>query len=367
MTLDGVVRDSDPISENEAARLFNSLYGERALVLAVSGGPDSTALLWLAARWCRRIDDGPKLIAVTIDHGLRKDSAREAMAVKRLAKELGVEHRTLRWTGPKPKTGIPAAARDARYRLLSKVAHASGSRTVLTAHTLDDQAETILLRMARGSGLAGLAGMGWLSAVPVPEGRGLVLIRCLLEVPKARLIATLEAAKIPYAVDPSNVDPRFTRPRIRALMPLLAREGLTAARLGKLAKRIARVEGMLFEAVNQAQFTLCPKLPPDGPTSMDVEAFFELPDEIGVRLLQRLVQGVVLHGLGTPAELGQFETLYDWLRVRAGGSSGRVRRTLAGTMVTLSGNKLTVERAPPRRTGAKTGKHGGKPLFTKPR
>ena len=365
--MDGVVRDSDPISEDEAYRLFGGFIAEPALVLAVSGGPDSTALLWLAARWRRRLDQGPKLIAVTIDHGLRKESAREALAVKRLARELGIEHRTLRWTGRKPKTGIQAAARDARYRLLSKAVHRSGGKILLTAHTLDDQAETILFRMARGSGLSGLAGIARLAAVPVPEGRGLVLIRPLLEVPKARLIATLEGAKVVYAVDPSNADPRFTRPRFRALMPLLAREGLTAERLGKLAKRIVRVEHALFEAVNQAQFTLCPDHPSDRPTSMDSEAFFELPPEIGVRLLQRLVHGVVLHGLGPPAELGQFETLYSWLGARAGGASHRVRRTLAGAMVTLSGAKLTVERAPPRRTGVKTAKRRVKTAFTKAR
>ncbi len=102
--------------------IIRAVEGPPALVLAVSGGPDSVALMWLAARWRRGLKRGPRLIAVTIDHGLRTDAAREARDVKRLAKSLDLEHRTLRWTGAKPKTGLPAAAREARYALLAKVA-----------------------------------------------------------------------------------------------------------------------------------------------------------------------------------------------------------------------------------------------------
>ena len=117
------------------------------------------ALLVLAARWRKSLKSGPDMIAVTVDHGLRPESAKEANAVKRQARELGVVHRTLRWTGAKPKTGLQEAAREARYRLLSGEAARSGARMVLTAHTLDDQAETMLLRLSRGSGLSGLAAM----------------------------------------------------------------------------------------------------------------------------------------------------------------------------------------------------------------
>jgi len=106
--------------------------------------------MWLAARWRDGLARPPKLIAVTVDHGLRRESAREALAVKRLAKKLKVAHRTLRWTGRKPKTGIQEAARHARYRLLAGAARKSGARHILTAHTLDDQAETVLFRLARG-------------------------------------------------------------------------------------------------------------------------------------------------------------------------------------------------------------------------
>src|SRR5437588_5192065 len=107
--------DDTPIPVSEAKRLFADWKTARAIVLAVSGGPDSIAMMWLAARWRRVLRQGPRLIAVTIDHGLRRESAREAREVKHLAKTLDLPHRTLRWSGAKPETGVPAAARDARY------------------------------------------------------------------------------------------------------------------------------------------------------------------------------------------------------------------------------------------------------------
>src|SRR3984893_10263146 len=152
-------RNDVALSDAEADELFADLAAEPALVLAVSGGPDSTALMFLAAHWRSRRNPAPRLCAVTIDHGLRPEARREAAAVKRLAEKLGVAHRTMRWSGPKPSTGLQEKARAARYRLLHAAARAAKARCVLTAHTLDDQAETVLFRMARGSGLAGLAAM----------------------------------------------------------------------------------------------------------------------------------------------------------------------------------------------------------------
>src|SRR5262249_34683328 len=144
------------IGEAEADVLFADLAAEPALVLAVSGGSDSTALLHLMARWRATLRPSPRLVAVTVDHGLRPEAEREAAAVKRLSNKLGVDHATVRWTGEKPSTGIQEAARLARYRLLRTAARRAKAHCVVTAHTLDDQAETILFRMGRGSGLTGL-------------------------------------------------------------------------------------------------------------------------------------------------------------------------------------------------------------------
>src|SRR5712671_3723250 len=112
--------DNSPISSSDAKHLFADWKSAPAIVLAVSGGPDSIALMWLAVRWRRALARGPRLIAVTVDHGLRAEAAREARDVKRLARILDLPHHTVRWRGTKPRAGLPAAAREARYRLLAQ-------------------------------------------------------------------------------------------------------------------------------------------------------------------------------------------------------------------------------------------------------
>src|SRR4051812_33841334 len=198
--------DDSPITAAEAKALFADWAAAPGLVLAVSGGPDSVAMMWLAARWRRALRKGPRLVAVTVDHGLRNEATREARDVKHLAKSLDLPHRTVRWTGAKPARGVSAAAREARYRLLAREARAHGATHVLTAHTRDDQAETLLMRMSRGSGIAGLAAMARQT-----QRDGVVLARPLLQIPKARLLATLHKAGIGFADDPTNRDVRFIR------------------------------------------------------------------------------------------------------------------------------------------------------------
>jgi tRNA(Ile)-lysidine synthase len=306
----------------------------------------------LLARWRAARKHGPKLVAVTVDHGLRPESKREAQAVAALAKKLGVAHRTLRWTGRKPKTGLQEAARRARYRFLSEAARKAGAGHVLTAHTRDDQAETVLFRLARGSGISGLAGMGAMAPIPVAEGRGVALVRPLLNVPKSRLIATLKAAGISYADDPTNRDPRFTRPRLRELMPTLAREGLTPERLVTLARRARQVEETLLAVMRHAQARIAPgPWPSRGPVTFAAEMFGDLPHEVALRLLGRAVAWTGNEG---PVELGKLEALYAAMRAPVSKGTGRsrpgaqFRRTLAGALVTIAGDRITVERAPPR-------------------
>jgi tRNA(Ile)-lysidine synthase len=335
----------EAVRDDEANALFRGLENLAGLVLAVSGGPDSTALLVLAARWVKLLRRPPKLLAVTVDHGLRPQAAAEAASVKRLARRLGVDHRTLRWRGKKSKTGLQEAARLARYRLLAQAAADAGYAHILTAHTLDDQAETVLFRLARGSGLTGLAGMANAALLPTNDGSGIFLVRPLLHISKARLIATLRTARTAYAEDPSNSDPRFTRARLRTLMPGLAREGLDARAFARLAARMRRAEATIEFAVRAAQAALAPGLwPRRGPVAFESARFLELPAEVGLRLLGR---AIAFTGDEGPVELGKLEALYDALR-----QAPRLRRTLAGAMVTLSGNRLSIERAPARRNPA---------------
>ena len=356
--------DHSPISASDAKRLFADWKAVPAIVLAVSGGPDSVALMWLAARWRRGLSRGPRLVAVTVDHGLRKEAAREARDVKRLARALDLEHRTMRWRGTKPKTGLPAAARIARYELLARAARACGATHVLTAHTRDDQAETLLMRLLRGSGIAGLSAMA-----RQIERDGFLLARPLLHLPKARLIATLNRAKIDFADDPTNRDTNFTRPRIRALLPALAAEGGDARALARLASRLARANAAVEILADGAERYLDLALRGseaglgggDGQTfdakTFDATAFAALPEEIRLRLLKRAIDR---YGHEGPAELGKVEVLLASLDQavaesttgrRQGAGQTRFKQTLAGALVGLARGRIRIEPAPIRRRG----------------
>ncbi|MCK1640008.1 tRNA lysidine(34) synthetase TilS [Bradyrhizobium sp. 157] len=339
--------DLSPISASEAKRLFAGWKAAPALVLAVSGGPDSIALMWLAARWRRSLTQGPRLIAITVDHGLRPEAAREARNVKRLARSLDLPHRTLRWTGTKPKTGLPAAAREARYRLLAKAARASGATHILTAHTRDDQAETLLMRMLRGSGIAGLAAIARES-----EREGVWLARPLLDIPKSRLVATLDKAKIAFADDPTNRDMSFTRPRLRALMPALAEEGGDSRNLARLASRLARANAAIEVLADGAERYLAVRDRDDAARfGFDAQAFAGLPEEIRLRLLKRAIDRAGHEG---PAELGKVEALLAVLdnAIANGQKQSRLKQTLAGAAISLTGGRIYVDAAPPRASRA---------------
>jgi tRNA(Ile)-lysidine synthase len=333
--------DHSPIPAQAAKALFADWRTATALVLAVSGGPDSVALMWLAARWRRQLKRGPELLAVTVDHGLRPEAAREARDVKRLAASLDVPHRTLRWTGEKPATGLPAAAREARYRLLAGAARAAKAGHILTAHTRDDQAETVLMRMARGSGLTGLAAMA-----RETERDGVTLARPLLDVTKARLVATLNKAKIDFAIDPTNADLDYTRPRWRALAPALAAEGLHARSLARLAGRARRADVALELMVDGAERYLA--LRSAVPEAIDATAFAGLAEEIRVRMLLRLIDRVGHEG---PAELGKVEALSAAIdrALQSGGTGVRLKQTLAGAMISVTADHLRIVPAPARR------------------
>ena len=334
--------DHTPISASQAKALFADWKAAPAIVLAVSGGPDSIALMWLAARWRRVLARGPRLIAVTVDHGLRPEAAREARDVKRLAKEFDLPHRTLRWTGAKPKTGLPAAARAARYRLLARAAQASGATHILTAHTRDDQAETLLMRMLRGSGIAGLAAMA-----RETEREGVWLARPLLDIPKSQLIATLKRAKIAFADDPTNRDTSFTRPRLRAIMPVLAEEGGDSRNLARLASRLARANAALEVLVDGAERYLALRDRTDAARfGFDAAAFAGLPEEIRLRLLKRAIDHA---GHERPAELGKLETLLGALDRGIAEGRPKLKQTLAGAAISLIGGRIHVDPAPPRR------------------
>ena len=310
---------------------LDPLKGARALLLAVSGGPDSTALLVMAAQWA----GGPALHAATVDHGLRPEGAAEAAEVGRLAARLGVPHVVLRWEGEKPRTGLCARAREARYDLLTGEAARVGAAIVVTAHHLDDQAETVLMRLAHGSGLAGLAGMAARSR------RGAVEIaRPLLDIPKAELVAFCDARGLAYAHDPSNEDPAFARPRWRRLSASLAAEGLDAPGLARFARRAALAEAALAAAAAAA----ARRLGVEATGACDAAALAAEPPEI----VRRVLSGAVRAQGGEPALEAMERLTENFLAAVA--SRRRFAANVAGALVAYDGRaEARVAPEPPRR------------------
>ncbi len=224
------------------AALGAPLPPDAHLAVAVSGGPDSMGLLVLAAAAFPG-----RVTALTVDHRLRAGSAAEAATVAGQCAGLGIPQRILAGPGPQPRTNLHAAARAARYALLREACLEAGIGVLLTAHHAEDQAETLLLRLARGSGSAGLAGIRARRQL----APGLVLLRPLLAAPRAALAAAANAAGLVPVQDPSNSDQRFDRSRMRALLSreeaMLPAEGIAAA-----AAHLADVEAALDWAAERA-------------------------------------------------------------------------------------------------------------------
>jgi tRNA(Ile)-lysidine synthase len=270
-------RGEEIFSATEVDALLATLEAVALALIAVSGGPDSTALLLMAAEWAARRGT-TRIAAATVDHGLRPESAAEAASVARHCKRLGVPHRTLVWAGAKPSTRVQERAREARYRLLADHARAIGAGTIVTAHHADDQAETVLFRLMRGSGVAGLSGMA-----PMSERDGVALARPLLGVAKSALIAFAHARGADFVEDPSNADPRYARPRLRSLIAGLNAEGLDSEGLARLARRAAEADEALERMTDEAEA----RLGADGP--IDAGALFAAPIAIVQRILVRRI------------------------------------------------------------------------------
>jgi tRNA(Ile)-lysidine synthase len=255
------------------------------IALAVSGGPDSLGLLLLA-----HAARPGEVVAATVDHRLRPESRDEARMVARLCEKLGVPHATLDVDVADDPAGLQAAARAARYGALARYAQDRRAAFLATAHHLDDQAETLLMRLARGSGVAGLSGVR--RARPLDEAPEITLIRPLLDWRKAELEEVVAAARLRPVRDPSNHNPRFDRTRARGL---LAEGWPKPERLAAVADRLADAEEAL--AWSAQAFAAARLHADDGAASLDTSG---LPHEYRRRLLlaafSALVPGVVPRG-----------------------------------------------------------------------
>jgi tRNA(Ile)-lysidine synthase len=270
-------RRAHALSSTDIDALFAPFGDAKALLIAVSGGPDSTALLLMAAEWAKRRGK-TRIEAATVDHGLRPESANEATAVGEICARLGVDHRVLKWKGAKPTSRLQERAREARYRLLIDHAKAIGGEVLMTAHHADDQAETVLFRLLRGSGVAGLRGMDVISMRD-----GMTIARPLLGLKKRDLIAFAEARGAPFIDDPSNADPRFARTRLRALLVRLGEEGLDAQALDRLARRARETEEALARLTTEIEA----RIGLEG--AVDARALFAAPIAIAQRILTRRI------------------------------------------------------------------------------
>lgn len=300
---------ASPITSHEACELLTPMTRYSRVALAVSGGPDSLALLHLAATL--RAAPGVELSVLTVDHGLRENSRDEAAMVGRLARELGLAHAILEWRTQEPVTAsLQARARTARYDLMAAYCHAHDIQALVTAHHLDDQAETFLMRLKRGSGLDGLA------AIPERGAwAGIAVLRPLLDVPKARLIATLELAGVKFVRDPSNADTRFERARVRGSAGALSRLGLTPEALALSARRLRRAREALDVAA-QSFLAANSETSEAGYALLDAEALAAAPPEIALRALAQLIGAV--GGGETPVQLAKLEALLDALQAHPG-------------------------------------------------
>ena len=236
---------AQPLSTTEFSDLMRAagpFPGSAAVAVAVSGGADSMTLLALAHDWAR--GTGASLTALTVDHGLRPESRAEAAQVGAWCRSRGIAHATLTWQGEKPEKGIQAAARAARYALLEDWCRAQGHSELLVAHSQNDQAETFLMRMSRGSGIDGLAAMPLVSFHD-----GVRLIRPLLNVPRPRIEASAAARGLTPVSDPSNLDRRYARVRMRDKLAQLDAHGVPVATVAGAARIFGRMRARRESAV----------------------------------------------------------------------------------------------------------------------
>lgn len=293
----------------ELQSLFNTLAKYPRAALAVSGGADSTALMQLVRRWLDLSSlDMPTITVLTVDHALRQESSAEAKWVAEQAAKLHFSHKTLVWSGDKPKTGLQEAARIARYDLLAAYCREHLIPAIVTAHTSDDQAETIMMRLARGSGLDGLSGME-----PVSQWDNVDLLRPLLAKSRADLEAFLRDQGQAWLEDPTNRDETYERVRVRKALEAVNKLGISQRTLTLSARRLARARNALEIVVaNFLKSNLT--VHEAGFGEMPFEALFDAPEEVALRALSRMT--AAFGGRKRPPQLSKIEGAYLRLKAR---------------------------------------------------
>ncbi len=322
-----------PFGNDQLDALLHSFNPYPHIALAVSGGADSTAFMLLCRAWLGvQRSAPPKITILTVDHGLRAGSAAEVDWVKAEAAKLDFDHHTLIWQGPKPKAGLQSAARAARYGLMTQFCQDRAIPALATAHTSDDQAETLIMRLARGSGLDGLAGMA-----AVSSREGVDLLRPLLGVARAQLEGFLKERGQDWLEDPSNTDERYERVRIRRLLKAADMLGLSPGKLTLAARRLNRAREAL-ERMTADFLSANLKLHDAGFGEIALPALFDAPEEVALRSLARMT--LAFGGrTTTTTQLSKIEACYRQLRSGAPSAA-----TLGGCHLRAQGETLLLAR-----------------------
>jgi tRNA(Ile)-lysidine synthase len=292
--------------------------------IAVSGGGDSLALMHLFAAWARNENCQPPPAVLIVDHGLREESPGEALQTAQWAKSAGLAAHVLTWRGKKPQSNIEDAARTARYGLLGSWCAAHDLHNLFLAHTEDDQIETFLLRLGRGSGIDGLSGMRAIAPLPIPGFAGVHVLRPLLHIRRAELRAYLRDRGTVWFEDPMNEDVRYARVRVRNAMPALEAAGLSPQRIAHAVRHLARAREALQTATRD--FLACHARMDSDAALLDASALGLADREIGLRALADLL--VRVGGGSYRPRFERLESLFD--AILAGSFAAR---TLAGCRV----------------------------------
>ncbi len=336
--------------DDELAEIFEPLKALPSLAVAVSGGADSMALMLMLVAWRQLIgDNAPELCVLSVDHGLRREAAEEVHLVAEISRQYGLTHKAFGWSGTSFDGNTQANARNARYDLMCQWCAQQQISHLLVAHTLDDQAETILLRLARGSGVDGLSAMAtsrtWETTV---------IYRPLLSVERARLLQLVEDVKCPYVSDPSNHDLKYDRVRFRQALAVLGPLGVDAHGLVETATRLAHareaLDAMCVQAIGQTV-----EIFSAGYCIFEPKQLEQYPYEIKRRVLGRLLRAIAGRPY-SPAH-SSLAQLLAWLQV-----SDKTTRTLGGCLLMVRENKIWIMRETGRTALAKISLHPGQSL-----
>ena len=307
--------------------LVEEYFDTNPIALAVSGGPDSTAMMFIVSK-SKKIKK-KNVTVLIVDHDLRKDSRKEANLVMRNAKKIGFKYKILKWRGLKPSSGIQEAARKARYDMMISWCEKNNVEKLFLAHHMDDQVETFLMRLSKGSGIDGLSSMSKTSLKA-----NVNIIRPFLEIPKTKLVEIANSSNMKWVSDPSNSNLSYQRSRIRKLIPALSREGIDSHHINLVIKRMDSAKDALNETVNSNVIKYVKSM--EGIAfSLSYEALDKLSPEILLRILERII--MVASGSIYPARRLKLEAILSWLKsdnqISAKALSGTVLRERKGYII----------------------------------